>query len=262
MTKQEIIERIMLLSRQRNQLMNAEFRTNNHFLALERMAAGKPKGKRKVVMTPKQIEFAQAIAAKVNPILKPALKAFHKERIALDRELGKLAEQLPEEVYSWAMNIRGVGRLGLSLIIGATGDLSKYSGPSKVWKRLGIAVIDGERQRKIAGKTPEKKLLAIRHGFNPTRRALVYNISEALMKQNRGEYKTLYDERKALELERLPDIPKGRKAWAHQRALRYMVRRFILHLWCKWNGKPLSLAQSCFDKPKNVPSQARPEAQL
>jgi hypothetical protein len=31
---------------------------------------------------------------------------------------------------------------------------------------------------------------------------------------------------------------KGAKGWAHRRALRYMIRRFLLHLWCAWNGKP------------------------
>jgi hypothetical protein len=237
----ETINQIMLLYRQRTQILQAEIRLGNQLKALERWQTGKLVGKRKEVMTEEQIEFARLVVADVNPILEPAEKAWRKDRKRLERDMEKLVKEFP--VWSWVESVRGIGPLGLACIIGACGDLSKYSGPSKMWKRMGLAVIDGERQRRIAGTNAEKTALAILHGFSPTRRALAFVLSECLLKQNKGEYRQLYDERKEYELERLPEDAKGRKAWAHRRALRYMIRRFLLHLWCTWNGKPLSLAQ-------------------
>lgn len=236
------IDRIVVLARQRQQILSAELRLGNQVKALERQQTGQLKGKRKVVMTPSQIAVAGKVVAKVNPLLQPLEVGLRRERRKIEKELEAAAQALP--IWSWAQGVRGIGPLGLALVVGQAGDLSSYSGPSKLWKRMGLAVIDGERQRRIAGTTKAKCLEAERHGFNPTRRALAFVLSESLLKQNKGEYRALYDARKALELDKVPTDAKGRRAWAHRRALRYMVKRFFLHLWCVWNGQALTNEQT------------------
>jgi len=153
-----------------------------------------------------------------------------------EKALGKLAEELP--VWPWAKDVRGIGALGLGQLVGECGDIGTYANPAKLWKRMGVAVIAGERQRKC--KDAE---LALEHGYSPRRRAVLFNLGEALVKQNReGAYRTLYLERKGLEASR-PPCPSCAKrkastscspAHIHNRARRYMEKRFLVDLWKAW----------------------------
>ena len=132
---------------------------------------------------------------------------------------------------------RGFGALSFATIIGETGDLSSYSSHSKVWKRLGLAVIDGERQRRVAGPA------RIAHGYDARRRSVSWAVGSCVMRAQSawkdrttgqpsrpaGAYRTGYDERKELELGR--GLSKGH---AHARAARYMEKRLIRNLWRAW----------------------------
>lgn len=141
---------------------------------------------------------------------------------AVEKRLDVLAKQLP--VAAWVDGVRGIGIASLAALIGETGDLSTYANPAKVWKRMGLAVIDGGRQRRIAGDA------AIEHGFSPTRRAIMWNIGASMLRAS-GTYRPVYDARKAYELAR--GIPAGQ---AHARAKRYMEKRIVVHVWRAWNG--------------------------
>ena len=68
------------------------------------------------------------------------------------------AKALP--VASFVEETRGFGYLGLAQIVAEAGDLSNYANPAKLWKRFGLAVIDGRAQRRVADKE-----LAIVHGL-------------------------------------------------------------------------------------------------
>ncbi|MDZ7735908.1 MAG: hypothetical protein U5P41_07265 [Gammaproteobacteria bacterium] len=81
-------------------------------------------------------------------------------------------------VWPRLADIRGLGSLGLALIVGAAGNLSDYPDHSKLWKRLGLAVIDGGRQRRVAGNND----LAVRHGYSPQRRADIWRIGDSLFR--------------------------------------------------------------------------------
>lgn len=148
-----------------------------------------------------------------------------------ERQIADLAKQLPVWA-AWLAEVRGMSPLGLGLLIGETGDLWHYGGPAKLWKRLGVAVIDGQRQRKTTDK-----VLAERMGYNPRRRAVMFNVAEALIKQNRqpdgtpGRYRQCYLDRKALERTKGPDVL---PIIAHRRASRYMSKWFVKHLWDAW----------------------------
>ncbi len=165
-----------------------------------------------------------------------------------EKELSRLGEELP--VWSWAKEVRGIGPLGLALLVYETGDLANYATVSCVWKRMGLAVIGGQAQRRVSDVELAKEM-----GFSPRRRAVMWNIGGALVKQ--GEhYRDLYLARKETEISR-PGCGKSkcqgpdghcRPGHAHRRAQRWMEKKFIADLWGAWNGKS--------DVPKRRPEAA------
>lgn len=141
-------------------------------------------------------------------------------RLVHARHIERLAKQTP--VYEWAKQQKGTGPINLGLILGELGDLRLYSNPAKVWKRMGLAVEDGVAARRKKG---------VQMGYSPTRRTVMHNLGECLLKRNDGVYRKAYDDRKAYELARTPDMP---PIAAHKRALRYMEKLWLKHLWIEW----------------------------
>lgn len=150
-----------------------------------------------------------------------ARDGIEKHRKKVEKELAKLAGQL--RVAPFVIATRGVGIASLAAVVGEAGDLANYGTVSRLWKRMGLAVmLDGTRQRRISGDA------AIEHGYNPARRSVVWNIGACIVKAG-GPLKALYDERKILELTRVET-----KAHAHNRAQRYVEKRFLRMLWAEW----------------------------
>jgi len=143
-----------------------------------------------------------------------------KHRKAVEKRLVKLAKELP--IASWVEGVRGVGLLSLAAIVGEAGDLSNYSNPAKLWKRMGLAVMPDGRQRRVSGDA------ALEHGYSPGRRSVMWNIGDCIVKAG-GPLKELYNERKAYELPRVET-----KMHAHNRAKRYIEKRFLKMLWGEW----------------------------
>ncbi|MFG1332072.1 hypothetical protein V5F41_12570 [Xanthobacter autotrophicus] len=177
--------------------------------------------------------------------LKGAEPLLREEEIAT-RAMEKLAKTLP--VWPWAKEVKGMGARSLAVIVGEAGDLGSYDkGEAGVWKRLGLAVIDGRRQGN-AGKGADAATWQ-RHGYSPMRRATMYVIGECLIKQ-KGHYREIYVARKAIEVARaealglrvLPaaKIKKGEadgcisQMHIHRRAQRYMEKRLLRHLLQAW----------------------------
>lgn len=149
------------------------------------------------------------------------------QRKAFEKQLTKLGAQLP--IAHMAEQIRGVNTLSLAKIVGECGDLSAYKSVSAVWKRAGLAVIHGQRQRKVADKD-----LALEHGYSPQRRSVIWNIAEPLLKaqgkdDTAGPYRHIYDARKAIEAERVESA-----GHAHNRAMRIMTKALIKDLTVEW----------------------------
>lgn len=155
-----------------------------------------------------------------------ATQSVRPARLRIERRMVTDAKQLP--VWPWVKGVRGCGPLGLGIIVCETGNLSNYSNPGKLWKRLGLAVFDDRAQRKVSDKAEAR-----RQGYSPKRRAVMHNVGESLLRQNgkTGYYRLLYDERKDRESELHPNLPLKQR---HRRALRYMEKRFLLHLWQAW----------------------------
>ncbi len=93
-----------------------------------------------------------------------------------EKEMIRLAKSLP--VYEWARSIKGFGDKGLAIIVGEAGiPIGEYRTVEGFWKRMGLAVIDGERQR---GKTD--KVQAAAHGYSPKRRAEIWMLAHSMFK--------------------------------------------------------------------------------
>lgn len=149
------------------------------------------------------------------------------------KQVEKRGRTLMESLLDFLPNVRkfveetrGFGLLSLFGIVGEAGDLANYANPAKLWKRMGLAVIDGKRQRRVAGAE------AILHGYNPARRSLVWTIGDSIIKAG-GPLKAVYNTRKELELTRV-----ATKMHAHNRAKRYMEKRLLLLLWRAWRDRP------------------------
>jgi len=165
----------------------------------------------------------------MHPLLE-ARKGIEQARKVVEKRLLVLAKELP--VAAWIEGTRGVGLLSLAGIVGEAGDLSAYSNPAKLWKRMGLAVIGGERQRKVEGAK------GIEHGYNPARRSLMWTIGDCIVKAG-GPLKELYNERKAYETPRVKT-----KMHAHNRAKRYIEKRLLRDLWRAWRDAMLFLSTS------------------
>lgn len=186
-------------------------------------------------------QLVAALSACVPIVLDSAIarRVWDKRRKEVEAEMRRLARQLP--VYAWAKDVTGFGDLGLAIIIGETNDLSNYATKERVWKRLGLAVIDGECQQRKSGTEA-----AAAHGFNPKRRAEVWAVVDSFFRhQWAGEkdgvpahpktvYWAVYGRRKARTADREDWTPKRRD----NDARRIMGKFLIENLHRVWNGKP------------------------
>lgn len=151
-------------------------------------------------------------------------------------------------IWTWAKGVKGIAENSLGQILGETGDLSNYSNPAKLWKRMGLGLVNGHRQQFWSGDRKgftrtENVEMATEMGYSARRRSLMHVVGSNLIRARNVEYGKVYRDRKALELTKLPEKDpatgkknKSRKSHAHKRALRYMEKRFLLELWKAWRG--------------------------
>lgn len=174
---------------------------------------------------------------------------------ALRREsetwMRKLAKTMP--AYEWVASVPGFGELGFAVVIAEAGDIGAYANPAKLWKRLGLAVIRGQRQGRPGDNASADEW--IEHGYNKRRRAEMFAFfSDAMLRAVwRGEkdgkpahaiahFGEVYGAKKAEYLARveltagLP--PKHPEKWTPKRAdmaaRRYMTKRVLRDLWREW----------------------------
>jgi hypothetical protein len=194
-------------------------------------------------------EHAMAsIAMMANVPFLEARGTIETSRKLVEKRMLQLAKSLP--VAPWVEATRGFGLPGLAAIIGECGDLSNYAGPAKVWKRMGLAVMpDGGRQRRVTGAA------AIDHGYSAVRRSISWNIGACIVK-SKGPLRTLYDERKAFEIDKAKaaglevrpaaKIPAKRatefmsQGHVHNRAQRFVEKRVLRDLWRAWRDSAMS----------------------
>lgn len=173
----------------------------------------------------------------------------------IEKRLEDLAKELP--IYEWwKANVFKTSTLGLAVLIGETGNLSHYPndgrqkrrGPSCLYKRMGVAVIDGRRQGSPSSNDTDEW---IRHGYSPRRRAIMSFLGSALVR-SKGQYYDIYLKRKQYETHRFErqgkviviagKYPKGIPktecvplAHIDNRARRYTEKKLLKDMWKEWN---------------------------
>jgi len=195
-----------------------------------RLLAGDKKeaeGLYKSAMNGGEHEMAATAYLAMHPLIE-ARKGIETARLQVEKRLLVLAKDMP--VADWTEGVRGVGLLSIAGIVGEAGDLGNYSNPAKLWKRMGLAVIGGERQRKKEGAA------GIEHGYNPARRSLMWTIGDCIIRAG-GPLKELYNERKVYEAPRVKT-----KMHAHNRAKRYIEKRLLRDLWRAWRAATTALS--------------------
>lgn len=247
----EIIDQITALHRKRNFAMEQRKRSRLALGAFLRLALGwrkdLPDAERKRISDQAADYVDNGYGPFVDVIAASELARAPYEKIERDclKEMDLLARQLP--VWkTFGKPIRGFGAGSLAVIIAEAGDLSNYATDAKLWKRMGVAVLDGVRQ---GGLTKGAGADAwIEHGYSPIRRSRMWNVGASLIKGNRdGKYRQAYDRRRAHTMVTHPDWwvdkdgePKlnkdGKPSSAHGAAdaQRYMEKRLLRDLWKAW----------------------------
>lgn len=182
-----------------------------------------------------------------------SVELFDERQTTLERQMVRLAKQLP--VYAWVKSVRGFGDLSFSTIVGECGDIGTYKSVAAVWKRLGLAVIDGRRQGAPGeGATADHW---ISHGYNKSRRSTSWNARQHVIgdmakwrpvfgadvrcDHTLTEYQCVYAERARYESAKL-GLPitisdKGKESYkmhVANRAHRYVEKRLVKHLYLAW----------------------------
>lgn len=199
----------------------------------------------------KGVETDEPMAATIAPVIMASHAGqapLTKLRDHTELEMEKLARALP--VYPFAKAVKGFGDLALAVVVSEAGDVGAYKSRSALWKRLGLAVIDGERQGR---RTSAEE--AARHGYNPHRRAEMYAVVAKPLLQHQwakeqddapahptGPYGERYAVKKAEYMARVEatrDLPYNDKAkWTPKRAdsaaRRYMTKCLLRDLYGAW----------------------------
>jgi hypothetical protein len=176
-------------------------------------------------------------------------------RANIEAEMIVTARRL--DIWPWVKGVPGVAELGLAVIVAEAGEIPRYSGPGKLWKRLGLACMDGLRQGRVPPDLSREKRAEEwkRRGYNPARRAEVWCFLDDVMFRSQwrgdrdedgkipqktgkpvavpahavGVYGEVYGERKAWNVAR----GLGPKH-ADTEARRFMAKRFLRDLWVAW----------------------------
>jgi hypothetical protein len=191
---------------------------------------------------------------------KQALKALEPTEKGYEKAMQKHAKELPKHIIEWleSEKCRGFGIMSLASIVAEAGDLATYSNPAKLWKRLGVAVIDGNAQGHPKGFWKDEEGIErgrkpsseewIEHGYCKKRRSLLWNVGASLIRALGWYKKCVYDPHKKNDRAKHPapspeqikkELAAGRRPQytdihMHRRAQRVMEKRFIRDLWNIW----------------------------
>jgi hypothetical protein len=177
--------------------------------------------------------------ATVAAAIDPCTHARHE----IEKEMKRIVRTMP--IFEWAKSVKGLGELGLAVILAETGDLGGYPKKGHVWKRLGLAPFDGKSYstwRKEGGLTADQWTEA---GYSPRRRAEIYAvISEPLFRANsvaQGPYRAIYDRRREATAIAHDDWT---PMHSHMDALRVMTKYLLRDLWREWRRAYRPMAET------------------
>jgi hypothetical protein len=251
----DIVDEIRAFHRQRCYMMACRQRADHALGAFIRTQLGwslrLSKAEREQIERRARLLIADPASSPFEAVItasQAAAEPFAKVERQCLRKMTRRAEILP--VWeAFGRDIRGFGAGSLAVIVGEAGDLDSYATHSRLWKRMGLAVIDGVRQGGLRSSAGREQWIT--HGYSPIRRSRMWNIGDSLIKGNReGRYRGVYLARKDYERARATmagltvapaaKIPAKRRdefmseIHVHLRAQRYMEKRLLRDLWRAW----------------------------
>ena len=141
----------------------------------------------------------------------------------LEKDIAKyIASDIKSESIwkGFLKDVKGIGPLLGSGLINSI-DIREARHISSLWKYAGLDVRDG-----VAAKRKKGEKIT----WNPMVKMLCWKIGKSFL-MSKSPYRKYYDERKKLEEERNKDFT---KMHIHNRAMRYMVKRFLADFWVAW----------------------------
>ncbi|MBC7149048.1 MAG: hypothetical protein H5U22_06680 [Rhizobium sp.] len=172
---------------------------------------------------------------------------------AYKKALDKAAKRLP--VYAWVKTVKGFGDTSFATIVGECGDIGSYKSVSAVWKRMGVAVLNGHRQGNPGAGASAQDW--VDEGYNKQRRSVGYVAREHVIggmgkwRPAMGEdvdanealtpYQRAYARRARVEAEKLglpvTEAATGKESYkkhVSNRAHRYVEKMLLKHLYIEW----------------------------
>jgi hypothetical protein len=158
----------------------------------------------------------------------------------------------------WIEAQRGIGLPGFARLLGVTGDIGRFPTASKLWKYLGLHVVDGHAPKREKGVPWTHTDCTFNHlttckpdcttdhhpnclpggvgtAYAPQGRVVSHQLGEAIVKVGGdGPYRRAYDEKKAYYEAERPDWTQLRR---HNAAMRYAVKELIRELWREWHRR-------------------------
>ncbi len=188
-------------------------------------------------------EILAPIETDINVVAK-AVEPLKARRVEIEKEMAALGKRLP--VSLWAKGVAGLGPVGLTVIIGETGDLSNYPNFRHVWKRLGMMPFEGKACStwRRENNMPEGGWLRV--GYSPKRHAQIYAcVTEPMMKhQIEGAAKTETEfglpkqKYGAIYVARREKTKLEHSDWSKKHALfdatNIMTKALVSDLWLEW----------------------------
>jgi hypothetical protein len=120
----------------------------------------------------------------------------HRASLTPKKAAEKLAKRL-DHCKEFLESTMGFGYGGLAMIVGEAGDLGNYANPGKLWKRMGMAPVNGQccaTWRAKGGLSATEWEAA---GYSPRRRSVMYQITDSMLKNKACPFYAVYIDRKA-----------------------------------------------------------------
>jgi hypothetical protein len=260
---EEIAETLRTLQRQRRHLIKAQIAEWNQVRQFIRSALGWRRVEENDPLAKEKKRAMDAIADKAADTVEAGQKGeksgdeffdlliagamsklgpYNDRREAVETQMIKLADDLPGAEYMKRIKGCGSGK-ALAVIVAEAGDLSSYTGPRKLFKRLGLA----PRECYPEGSKGGGKV------FPKQRRAQIYSVVDDMvfrqqilgkahkdndtgMSQPKGPYGKIYCDYVATLMAR------GVEKNVHRMGLKKMTREIVKGLWLEWQkatGRPV-----------------------
>ena len=170
--------------------------------------------------------------------LEKQLKVFEDLEATKEKEIAKLIKKQPLWL-TYLKDVKGIGPLYAANLLGYIGNIKRFPTVSSLWKYAGLAVVNGQSDRRIKGQ---------HISYNPYLKTLCLGkIADNFVrsgKKNAGTYRILYDKYKAEEQEKHPEPVKSTKTTGPKQfytkghieklTRRKVVKEFVKELYLQW----------------------------